>query len=81
VAVSDTLGHSDIRITRIARDIYQAILDDLARAAAEAVIELVPRTRTKGGTSHPPEAVRRMPGMTQPQRREADKGEADGPDA
>lgn len=38
--VSDTLGHSDTRITR---DIYQAILDDLAIAAAEAVVDLVPR--------------------------------------
>ncbi len=40
--VSETLGHSDTRITR---DIYQAVLDDLARAAAEAVVKLVPRAR------------------------------------
>ncbi|MGY1437168.1 site-specific integrase [Streptomyces reniochalinae] len=40
--VSETLGHSDTRITR---DIYQAVLDDLARAAAEAVVQLVPRAR------------------------------------
>lgn len=40
--VSETLGHSDTRITR---DIYQAVLDDLARAAAEAVVKLVPRSR------------------------------------
>lgn len=38
--VSETLGHSDTRITR---DIYQSVLDDLARAAAEAVVKLVPR--------------------------------------
>ncbi|MEV1066045.1 tyrosine-type recombinase/integrase [Streptomyces sp. NPDC050263] len=38
--VSETLGHSDSRITR---DIYQSVLDDLARAAAEAVVKLVPR--------------------------------------
>ncbi len=38
--VSDTLGHSDSRITR---DIYQSVLDDLAREAAEAVVKLVPR--------------------------------------
>lgn len=38
--VSDTLGHSDSRITR---DVYQSVLDDLARAAAEAVVKLVPR--------------------------------------
>jgi integrase len=42
--VSETLGHSDTRITR---DIYQAVLDDLARAAAEAVVQLVPRARGK----------------------------------
>lgn len=40
--VSETLGHSDTRITR---DIYQAILEDLVRAAAEAVVQLVPRSR------------------------------------
>ncbi|MFJ4686234.1 tyrosine-type recombinase/integrase [Streptomyces sp. NPDC088789] len=38
--VSETLGHSDTRITR---DIYQSVLDDLARKAAEAVVKLVPR--------------------------------------
>ncbi|SMF70802.1 hypothetical protein SAMN02745830_05398 [Streptomyces sp. Amel2xC10] len=42
--VSETLGHSDTRITR---DIYQAVLDDLARAAAEAVVKLVPRARKR----------------------------------
>ncbi|MFI1953117.1 tyrosine-type recombinase/integrase [Streptomyces xinghaiensis] len=42
--VSETLGHSDTRITR---DIYQAVLDDLARAAAEAVVQLVPRSRRR----------------------------------
>ncbi|GAA2606189.1 hypothetical protein GCM10009863_19590 [Streptomyces axinellae] len=38
--MSETLGHSDSRITR---DVYQSVLDDLARAAAEAVVKLVPR--------------------------------------
>jgi hypothetical protein len=65
--VSDTLGHSDTRITR---DIYQAVLDDLARAAAEAVIKLVPRARTQGGTNRSTEAVRRMPGMTRSRKNE-----------
>ena len=41
--VSETLGHSDSRITR---DIYQSVLDDLARAATEAVVKLVPRALT-----------------------------------
>ncbi|MHA6762183.1 tyrosine-type recombinase/integrase [Streptacidiphilus sp. PAMC 29251] len=40
--VSETLGHSDTRVTR---DIYQAVLDDLARDAAEKVVQLVPRSR------------------------------------
>lgn len=47
-AVSETLGHSDTRITRITRitrDTYQSVLDDLARDAAEKVTQLVPRTR------------------------------------
>ncbi|SFC61369.1 site-specific integrase [Streptomyces aidingensis] len=38
--ISETLGHSDTRITR---DIYQSVLDELARAAAEAIVKLVPR--------------------------------------
>ncbi|GAV38308.1 site-specific integrase [Streptomyces acidiscabies] len=40
--VSETLGHSDTRITR---DIYQSVLDDLARDAAEKVVQLVPHAR------------------------------------
>ncbi|WP_019062505.1 tyrosine-type recombinase/integrase [Streptomyces prunicolor] len=40
--VSETLGHSDTRVTR---DIYQSVLDDLARDAAEKVVQLVPHTR------------------------------------
>ncbi|MFF7452885.1 tyrosine-type recombinase/integrase [Kitasatospora sp. NPDC008115] len=38
--VSEMLGHSNTSITR---DIYQTVLDDLAREAAEAVVSLVPR--------------------------------------
>lgn len=40
--VSETLGHSDTRITR---DTYQSVLDDLARDAAEKVTQLVPHAR------------------------------------
>ncbi|MDQ0776370.1 integrase [Streptomyces aurantiacus] len=40
--VSETLGHSDTRITH---DTYQSVLDDLARDAAEKVTHLVPHTR------------------------------------
>ena len=42
--VSETLGHSDTRITR---DVYQSVLNDLARDAAEKVVRLVPRARTR----------------------------------
>ena len=41
--VSEMLGHSDTAITR---DIYQTVLDDIAREAAEAVVKLVPRRRS-----------------------------------
>ncbi len=61
--VSDTLGHSDTRITR---DIYQAVLDDLARAAAEAVIKLVPRSRTGKNPTSARQQPRRLPGMAPP---------------
>ncbi|GGV55113.1 hypothetical protein GCM10010277_54750 [Streptomyces longisporoflavus] len=37
--VSDTLGHSDTRITR---DIYQSVLPQVGRSAAEATTKLVP---------------------------------------
>lgn len=65
--VSETLGHSDTRITR---DIYQSVLDDLARDAAEKVVQLVPHTRRPlaavedGASSAPP----RRPRITPPRR-------------
>lgn len=40
--VSDTLGHSDTRITR---DIYQSVLPQVGRNAAEATAKLVPLQR------------------------------------
>ncbi|RDG38228.1 integrase [Streptomyces corynorhini] len=40
--VSDTLGHSDTRITR---DIYQSVLPHVGRTAAEATAKLVPLQR------------------------------------
>ncbi|MEV8307235.1 site-specific integrase [Streptomyces flavidovirens] len=40
--VSDTLGHSDTRITR---DIYQSVLPEVGRSAAEATAKLVPLQR------------------------------------
>lgn len=40
--VSDTLGHSDTRITR---DIYQSVLPEVGKSAAEATAKLVPLRR------------------------------------
>ncbi|NEB57473.1 tyrosine-type recombinase/integrase [Streptomyces griseus] len=40
--VSDTLGHSDTRITR---DIYQSVLPHVGKSAAEATARLVPLQR------------------------------------
>jgi integrase len=40
--VSDTLGHSDTRITR---DIYQSVLPEVGKEAAEATAKLVPLQR------------------------------------
>lgn len=40
--MSDTLGHSDTRITR---DIYQSVLPQVGRSAAEATAKLVPLQR------------------------------------
>ncbi|OKI34020.1 integrase [Streptomyces sp. CB03578] len=40
--VSDTLGHSDTRITR---DIYQSVLPHVGKSAAEATAKLVPLQR------------------------------------
>ncbi len=48
--VAETLGHSDTRVTR---DIYQSVLDDLARDAAEKVVQLVPRARRPISTVPP----------------------------
>jgi integrase len=67
--VSETLGHSDTRITR---DIYQSVLDDLARDAAEKVVQLVPHARrplaaVKDGK---PTASPRRPRMTPPRKSE-----------
>ncbi|QKW20281.1 site-specific integrase [Kitasatospora sp. NA04385] len=65
--VAETLGHSDTRITR---DVYQSVLDDLNREAAEKVAELVPHTRrplaaVPDGTT-PQAAVPQMRPLTRP---------------
>ncbi|MFJ2442588.1 tyrosine-type recombinase/integrase, partial [Streptomyces sp. NPDC087658] len=70
--VSETLGHSDTRITR---DIYQSVLDDLARDAAEKVVQLVPHAR-KALAAVPavmPQAASaaRLPRMAPPRRGDA----------
>ncbi|MFM9613496.1 tyrosine-type recombinase/integrase [Streptomyces niveiscabiei] len=45
--VSEMLGHSD---SAIMRDIYQTVLEEIAREAAEAVVKLVPRKTTHPST-------------------------------
>ncbi|MEX3100452.1 MULTISPECIES: tyrosine-type recombinase/integrase [unclassified Streptomyces] len=45
--VSEMLGHSD---SAIMRDIYQTVLEEIARDAAEAVVKLVPRKTTHPST-------------------------------
>ncbi len=42
--VAETFGHSDTRVTR---EIYQSVLDELARDAAEKVVQLVPHARKR----------------------------------
>jgi integrase len=64
--VSETLGHSDTRITR---DIYQSVLDDLARDAAEKVVQLVPHARRPlTAVKDEPTASPRLPRMTPPRK-------------
>lgn len=63
--VSETLGHSDTRVTR---DIYQAVLDDLARDAAEKVVQLVPRARKPLTVVKDAEAAPARPRMTPPRK-------------
>ncbi|MEC3996067.1 tyrosine-type recombinase/integrase [Actinacidiphila sp. DG2A-62] len=72
--VSETLGHSDTRITR---DIYQSVLDDLARDAAEKVVQLVPHPRKPLAAVHDeqanPNTASRRPRMVPPRRKEVPK--------
>jgi hypothetical protein len=63
--VSETLGHSDTRVTR---DIYQAVLDDLARDAAEKVVQLVPRAHKPLTVVKYAEAASARPRMTPPRK-------------
>ncbi|MDX2544110.1 tyrosine-type recombinase/integrase [Streptomyces sp. WI04-05B] len=65
--VSETLGHSDTRITR---DTYQSVLDDLARDAAEKITQLVPHTRRalSAVKDQEPATGTRRPRMTPPRK-------------
>ncbi|MFI6769484.1 site-specific integrase [Streptomyces sp. NPDC050355] len=53
--VSETLGHSDTRITR---DTYQPVMPKVATAAAEATAAMVPRDAARQAPSEPPEPPR-----------------------
>ncbi|GHH91065.1 hypothetical protein GCM10017779_15220 [Streptomyces capillispiralis] len=72
--MSDTLGHSDTRITR---DIYQSVLPHVGKSAAEATAKLVPLQRkaeaekarkaakkAKPGKGHRPKERRRAQGRS-----------------
>lgn len=69
--VSETLGHSDTRVTR---DIYQAVLDDLARDAAEKVVQLVPRARKPLAVVKDTEAAPARPKMPPPEGQGVHRG-------
>ncbi|MGA4801636.1 site-specific integrase [Streptomyces lavendulocolor] len=74
--VSDTLGHSDTRITR---DIYQSVLPHVGRSAAEATAKLVPLQRKAKAEKARKAAKKAKPGKRGPGRRkeEEPKGEAE----
>lgn len=74
--VSETLGHSDTRITR---DTYQSVLDDLARDAAEKVVQLVPHARRPLAAvkDKEPTASPRHPRMTPPRKNDEAEDEAE----
>ena len=66
--VSDTLGHSDTRITR---DIYQSVLPHVGKSAAEATAKLVPLQRKA-------EAEKRPQGAKKAKRQARKKAQAEG---
>ncbi|WP_327670802.1 MULTISPECIES: site-specific integrase [unclassified Streptomyces] len=68
--VSDTLGHSDTRITR---DIYQSVLPHVGKSAAEATAKLVPLQRKADA-----EATERKAKKTRKKAKRAKKAEAKG---
>ena len=61
--VQETLGHSARAVTS---DIYTSVLPELARAAAEAVVTIVPRTTTRGTHRAPTTTPGQPPGNHAP---------------
>jgi hypothetical protein len=59
--VSDTLGHSDTRITR---DIYQSVMPKAAAEAAEATAATVPRGSARMPKQKTVEAANEQDGLT-----------------
>ena len=59
--VSETLGHSDTRITR---DTYQSIMPKVAAEAAEATARMVPRGASRRPASNPTETEPEPNGLT-----------------
>ncbi|WP_437184521.1 hypothetical protein [Streptomyces xanthophaeus] len=59
--MSETLGHSDSRITR---DIYQSVMPKAVAEAAEATAAMVPRGAARSPKQKAVEAVNEQDGIT-----------------
>ncbi|MBB5940190.1 integrase [Streptomyces zagrosensis] len=72
--ISETLGHSDTRVTR---DIYQSVSDVLARNTTEKVVQLVPHARRPLAAVKDEEPTNspRRPKMTPPRKSDEAKKE------
>jgi integrase len=78
--VSDTLGHSDTRITR---DIYQSVLPHVGKNAAEATAKLVPlqrRTKAEQAARRAAKAAKKTKVKAKGRAKSKKKGERRKPD-
>jgi integrase len=78
--VSDTLGHSDTRITR---DIYQSVLPHVGKNAAEATAKLVPlqrRTKAEQAARRAAKAAKKAKVKAKGRAKSKKKGERRKPD-
>lgn len=78
--VSDTLGHSDTRITR---DIYQSVLPHVGKNAAEATAKLIPlqrRTKAEQAARRAAKAAKKAKVKAKGRAKSKKKGERRKPD-